>query len=55
MRKKILILSLMMLGISVATAADLRLIHVKGIHSIGARAGTALFNTWDVVVNYNYC
>ena len=55
MKKRILILSLLMLGISAITAADLRLIHVKGIHSIGARVGTALFNTWNVGVNYNYC
>ncbi len=55
MKKKILILSLMMLGISIATASDLRLIHVKGIHSVGARVGTSLFNTFDVGLNYNYC
>ena len=55
MKKRILILSLMLLGISVAYAADLRLIHVKGIHSVGARVGTGLFNTWDIGVNYNYC
>jgi hypothetical protein len=55
MKNGILILSLMLLGISVAEAADLRLIHVKGIHSVGARVGTALFNTFDVGVNYNYC
>lgn len=55
MKKRILILSLLLLGISVANAADLRLIHVKGIHSVGARVGTALFNTWDIGVNYNYC
>ena len=55
MKKKILILTLMILGISVASATDLRLIHVQGIHSIGVRAGTALFNTWNVGVNYNYC
>ena len=55
MKKKILILGLMILGISSAMAADLRLIHVPGIHSVGARVGTALFNTWDVGVNYNYC
>jgi hypothetical protein len=55
MKKGILILSLLMLGISAMSAADLRLIHVKGIHSIGARVGTAIFKTWDVGVNYNYC
>lgn len=55
MKRGILILGLLMLGISAISAADLRLIHVKGIHSIGARVGTALFNTWNVGVNYNYC
>lgn len=41
---------------NVATnASNLHLIHVEGIHSIGVRGGTALFNTWDIGINYNYC
>lgn len=55
MKRKILILSFLIFGMTIASAADLHLIHVKGIHSIGVRAGSALFNTWDLGVNYNYC
>ena len=55
MKKRILILSMCMLGFFAASAANLRLIHVEGIHSVGARVGTALFNTWNVGLNYNYC
>jgi hypothetical protein len=55
MKKTILILYLIVMGVGAASAADLHLIHTQGIHSIGVRAGTALFNTWDLGVNYNYC
>ena len=55
MKKKVLILYFLLASIGFASASDLHLIHVKGIHSIGLRGGTALFNTWDIGLNYNYC
>lgn len=55
MKKTILILCMAALSMCCTMSAQgLRLTHVKGINSVGLRAGTGWGNTWDVGLSYNY-
>lgn len=52
--KRLFFLAWAALCVSTAFAADFGLQHVKGINSIGVRAGTGWGNTFDVGLTYNY-
>ena len=55
MRKRIcLLIGMAALALSVQAAGDFGLQHVKGINSLGLRAGTGWGNTFDVGMTYNY-